>query len=384
MRELERELAAGTLTQDQFAAAKGELEARLAEDLRSAPPDQRSIADRPRKPRAIPLRILATTTAVLVAGGAWWLYTLIGAPTAIDATMYLAPYSSPLQKSSGPRAPLPSMEALTQRLALKMRTQTPDDGEGWALLARSYVELKQYREAAEAFAEAAKRITNDATLLADYADALGMANGKTLRGEPAALAQRALKADPKQPKALALAASAAFEVKKYREAAAYWERLRAVLPQGSDEARGVEVNIAEARGLLEGKVPSASPMPARDADVTGSKASITGSIRVSPELAAKVKSGDTLYVYARALTGPSMPLAIVRTRAASFPYGFRLDDGQAMLPELRLSRVSEVALTARLSHGGAATPQAGDLQGTVTPVKVGANDVELVIDEIVR
>jgi cytochrome c-type biogenesis protein CcmH len=382
LRELERDLAAGTLTQDQFAAARGELEARLAEDLRTAPAATRPVtAGAARRGWGSPLGIVTAATAVLVAGGSWWLYARLGAPQAIESTGMSQRGGGASAKAD---APLPSMEVLAQRLALKMRTQTPDDGEGWALLARSYVELRQYREAADAFAQAAKRVPNDATLLADYADALGMANGRTLRGDPAGLAQRALKLDPKHPKALALAASSAFEEKKYREAVTYWERLRAVLPTGSDEARGTESNIAEARALLAGKAPALAAAGNSPEVATGSDASITGSIRVSPELVAKVKSGDTLYVYARALTGVSMPLAIVRTRTASFPYAFRLDDAQAMVPELRLSRVSEVALTARLSHGGSATPQSGDLQGTMTPVKVGASDVELVIDEVVR
>jgi cytochrome c-type biogenesis protein CcmH len=79
-----------------------------------------------------------------------------------------------------------------------------------------------------------------------------------------------------------------------------------------------------------------------------------------------------------------MPLAILRTRSATFPYAFRLDDHQAMLPELSLSRVAEVALTARVSHGGAATPQVGDLQGIVQPVKVGTSGVDLLVDQVVH
>jgi cytochrome c-type biogenesis protein CcmH len=280
------------------------------------------------------------------------------------------------------------MEVLAQRLALKLRTQTPDDGEGWALLARSYVELKQYREAADAFSRAVKRIPNDPTLLADYADALGMANGKTLRGEPAALVQRALKADPKHPKALALAASAAFEDKKYRQAIGYWEQLRALLAPTSDEAKGIEANIAEANALLGGK-SLAAPTSVAEAlaaavDAAPVGGAISGTVRVAPELAAKVSSGDTLLVYAKAVARSGPPLAVVRVAATGLPFSFRLDDSQAMVPELRLSSVSEVALTARVSHSGTATPQSGDLQGVIQPVKVGTQGVELVMDQVVR
>ena len=44
----------------------------------------------------------------------------------------------------------------------------------------------------------------------------------------------------------------------------------------------------------------------------------------------------------------------------------------------------EVALTARVSRRGSASPQPGDLQGTVQPVKVGSSGVEVIIDQVVR
>ena len=382
VRELESEASAGTLTKEELAAERREIDARLGSELVSRATMDRAESAASRFLRSKKIAIAtAGATAIVIVASAWGLYAWRGNPLAIERE---APASvGPIAGKPAATAPLPSMDVLAQRLALKLRTQTPEDGEGWALLARSYVELKQYREAADAFAKATKLVPADATLLADYADALGMADGKTLRGEPATLVQRALKADPRHPKALSLAASVAFEEKKYREAMSYWQRLAAILPKDSEEARRVEVNIAEARALMEGKA-LAAPIAGDTKAEADSGTSISGSVRIAPDLAAKVARGDTLYVYARAMTGPAMPLAIVRARAGTFPYVFRLDDSQAMLPELSLSRVAEVALTARVSHGGAATPQSGDLQGTVPGVRVGARGVDLVIDQIVR
>lgn len=397
LREIERERAAGTLNETQFAAARGQIEARLGEELAAMPRTAEAVPRRPANSHASwrgPASLVAAATAAVVIAGAWALYARLGTPQAIErqpGQVVNSDLATAGKAATPDGAPLPSMEVLAQRLALKLRTQTPDDAEGWALLARSYVEIKQYREAADAFAQAAKRIPDDATLLADYADALGMSRGKTLRGEPAALVQRALKADPNHPKALALAASAAFDDKQYRDAIAYWERLRAMLAPTSDDARGIEANIAEARALLDGTAgsgaaptdASARPGPG-PTPIAASGDKISGTVRVAPELAAKVGRGDTLFVYAKSVSGPAMPLAIVRAGTDAFPFAFRLDDSQAMLPELRLSRVSEVALTARVSHRGSATPQPGDLQGTVQPVKVGSSGVEVIIDQVVR
>lgn len=392
LREIEIDVAAGTLTVEQGALARHEVISRLAEDLADIP-----VATTPPRPARLgwrsPMGAAIAGTVVVIVAGAWGLYARLGAPTAIESETPRA--SQPAIAGAtvaGERAPIPGMDVLAQRLALKLRTQTPDDGEGWALLARSYVELKQYREAADAFSRAVKRIPNDPTLLADYADALGVANGKTLRGEPAALVQRALKVDPKHPKALALAASAAFEDKKYRQAIGYWEELRTLLAPMSDEARGIEANIAEANTLLGAKAFAAptsvaaalaAAVDAAPAPASGGGA-ISGTVRVAPELAGKVSSGDTLLVYAKAVARSGPPLAVVRVAATGLPLAFRLDDSQAMVPELRLSSVSEVALTARVSHSGAATPQSGDLEGVIQPVRVGAQGVELVMDQVVR
>ena len=97
----------------------------------------------------------------------------------------------------------------------------------------------------------------------------------------------------------------------------------------------------------------------------------------------RVAGGDTLFVFARAVNGPRMPLAIVRVAAGEFPYHFKLDDSLAMSPQFKLSSQTEVVLGARISRSGNATPQSGDLMGTLGPVKVGARGLRLIIDGVV-
>ena len=69
-------------------------------------------------------------------------------------------------------------------------------------------------------------------LLADYADALAMSQGRDLSGKPLELVKRALKIDPTHWKALAMAGTAAFDRKDYKGAVDYWERLRSSQPRG--------------------------------------------------------------------------------------------------------------------------------------------------------
>jgi cytochrome c-type biogenesis protein CcmH len=110
---------------------------------------------------------------------------------------------------------------------------------------------------------------------------------------------------------------------------------------------------------------------------------ITGAVRLADAVRAQATPGATLYVYARAVDGTRVPLAVHRAAATGMPARFRLDDGSAMSPQTRLSQHAQVTLGARLSASGSATPQSGDLTGTLGPVAVGSRDLVLTIDGVV-
>lgn len=79
-----------------------------------------------------------------------------------------------------------------------------------------------------------------------------------------------------------------------------------------------------------------------------------------------------------------MPLAILTAKVRDLPMDFILDDSLSMSPQLKLSSVRRVVVTARISRSGSATPQPGDLRGTSGPVPVGASKVQVEINEIVK
>ncbi|MDH3438635.1 MAG: c-type cytochrome biogenesis protein CcmI, partial [Betaproteobacteria bacterium] len=239
----------------------------------------------------------------------------------------------------------------------------------------------------EAYANAAARTPNDAQLLADYADALGMAQGRNLEGEPEKLIARALAIDPANTKALALAATAAFNRRDYANAVQYWERMLTVLPPDSEAAQVVRSNIAEARSLAGGALAAASPAapaPALAPAPADAGGRVSGVVKLAPELAGKIAPTDTVFVFARAAQGPRMPLAILRRQARDLPLEFTLDDSMAMTPAMKLSSFPQVVIGARVSKSANAVPQPGDLQGLSAPIQVGANGVSVVIDSEVR
>jgi len=136
--------------------------------------------------------------------------------------------------------------AAVDQLAAKMKEQ-PDNAEGWMMLARSYMQLGRVPEALPAFAKAVSLAGEDPRLLADYADALAMTQGRKLEGEPEKLVLRALQIDPDHVKALALAGTAAMARRDYAGAVKHWERARALVPPDSQIAQGLGSGIAEAR-----------------------------------------------------------------------------------------------------------------------------------------
>jgi len=367
LRELEADVRAGTLAQDQYERSRREIEARLLQDVSAT-----EAAAAPRSEWG------AVGFAVALPACALAIYLLVGNPQAIQIVG--VPPGAPPGAPHGVTEE--QVRAMVEQLAARMRAN-PDDPAGWKILARSYAALGRFTEASEAFANAASRDTGDAQLLADYADALAMAQGRTLEGEPEKLIARALTIDPANTKALALAGTIAFNRKDYAKAVKHWERILAGVPPESSTAQAVRSNIAEARALAGGKLAAAPPAASAPAPAAGS-GRVSGIVKLAPALAAKIEPTDTVFIFARAAEGPRMPLAILRRQARDLPIEFALDDSMAMTPAMKLSSFPQVVIGARVSKSANATPQPGDLQGLTAPIKVGANGVSVVIDSEVK
>ncbi|MCS6945038.1 MAG: c-type cytochrome biogenesis protein CcmI [Sutterellaceae bacterium] len=355
--DLESERQRGALAPAEYEEAKAELQRRALEEMEApAAPAAASVGH----------RTLAAALSAVLPAAAVALYLLFGEPAALDPQAH-ATVARPAQ-------PTPQdIEAMVARLAQRLQNE-PDNLEGWAMLARSYVLLQRYEEAVQAYEHLAQRLPNEPGVLADYADALAMRAGRRVSGRALELVQQALAIDPNHPKALAMAGSAAFDRKDYAAAVQYWERLRALLPRDSEFARTVEVSIAEARAA--GGLAPATPQK------TPAAASVQGTVQLAPALQGKAAPTDTVFVFARAPDGAGAPLAILKLQVKDLPAPFLLDDTLAMTPQRTLSRFDTVTVLARVSKSGRAEAASGDLEGSVTAVRVGARDVVVTIDRV--
>jgi cytochrome c-type biogenesis protein CcmH len=382
--ELERDLRNGTLKAEQYEESKAELERRM-------------LADAQEKRPAVPVatsqnRMLAALLLVVIPLAAVPLYLKLGSPQAV------LPQTAAVEATAGHGAGDPKFNQMIEKLAARLRDQTPEDGAGWKLLASSYAQQNRFAEAVTAFEKAAKLVPNDAQLLADYADVLAMANGQRFNSNTDELLKQALAINPSNPKALVLSGSSAFVRKDYAQALVYWEPLLKIIPPGTDDARELAAGIAEAKNFLKpgagavGKLDNLSefaaskapaPAAADAASTNVSSPGISGTVSLSPALAGKVSPGDKVFVFARAVTGPKMPLAIIQAQVKDLPYAFTLTDAMAMMPQLKLSNFPDVVVVARISKSGNASPQPGDLQGASGKLKAGEKNVQVTIDTVV-
>ena len=365
--ELESDLAAGVLTKEQYDTARHDLERSFVQEVDDAAAQTGSPTDQ------VIGRAAAVVVGVILPIVAVSLYVLLGSGEA-----GLRP------EEARPQVQAEGHEGTLEQQVRKLQDHlqaNPDDTEGWGMLARSYYFLKQYGPASEAFARASSMLQDsNPDLLADYADALAMANGRNMAGRPYELVKKALTIQPFHQKALWLAGTASYQAQDFPTTLEYWKRLLQIFPEGSENYVQMQRNIGEIQERMGLPADAVAATSTADGGV-----SISGVVQLDETLALEASIDDTLFVFARAASGPRMPLAIVRKQVKDLPLKFTLNDAMAMNPAMKLSNFQNVIVGARISKSGNAMPQPGDLEGAFGPVNVNAgNEVTVVINSVVK
>jgi cytochrome c-type biogenesis protein CcmH len=345
--KLELERAAGSINDADYEIAHAEMRQRLFQDTNEE--DDRSVMGSS-KMTVIGLCIFIT---VLSAG----FYFFLG-----DATRIAEKNTQQPMTQDG-------VEKMVAQFAAKME-QDPTNLQGWVMLARSYRILGRNEEAAKAYERAGNFIDSDPQLLADYADVLASNANGSFTGKPLKLINQALKLDPNNLMALWLSGTASYAAGNYKAAVQTWEKLAQQLPPGTEDARSIEASIADARA--KGGLSSKASVNTKG---------ISGKIEIAADIKSKVRSSDIVMVIARK-PGERMPVAVLRTSVSEFPMSFSLTDALAMNPSSPLSQLSEASIEVRISKTGMAMPESGDLISAPQTVKVGANNIRLVIDQV--
>lgn len=291
------------------------------------------------------------------------------------------------------------MEVLVERLEERLKTD-PKSLDGWLMLGRTYFAMSQMEKGLDAIKRAYDLAPQQTEVMLAYAEALAAASpSKSLEGQPTELIKAALQQEPNNPTARWLDGMISFQRGQFQVATLVWQKILDELEPGSEEARNLGQMVEEAKRRA-GQPTAAEPAqtastetaPANEAPKSAPAGtetpahgvgSVTVEVTLDASLAAQASPEETVFVFARAASGPPMPLAAQRIQVKDLPTTVTLDDGMAMTPALRLSAFPEVKIGARISKSGEATPQPGDLEGDIGPIKLDeSGKVSVTIDRV--
>ena len=323
---------------------------------------------RPRGPFVLAL-VLALVTPPVVLGA----YLAVGTPQALQPM--------PVAENQA------TLAGATRELQASLQRK-PDDAKGWALLAQAYSALGQPQQALDALNHLLKLKPDDPDAMVAWVEATAETSpSHRIDDTSRAKLQRALQIEPTHQRALWLLGISDFQRNDYAGAAKQWKVLLPLLEPGSRVAETVKQQLAEAEARAGGTQTTesarANPPPASSASAATSAVALDVVVKLDPALVAKVQPADTLFVFARAVNGPPMPLAVARLKASELPATVTLTDAMAMTPAMTLSKFPKVSIAARISKSGNAMPQAGDLESA--PVEVATDShapVALTIDKV--
>ncbi len=376
--ELKEQLQNGALSQALYEEQLVELEQALSDDLDISRIGSLPIATLP------PSMAVESHVKAVSSQGRWMAWVLMLAIPLVAGSLYwtLGNYQSLSQVEQTAAAPeLEQMTKMVAGLAERLEKQ-PDDALGWTMLGRSYKYLQQHDKAVDAFGHAYKLLGDQPEIMLLYADALAFANDEQMDGKPAELVFKALAMEPDNVTGLWLGGMAKAQAGDFTAAMDLWKKLEALLPPGSEAQQEIQVLLAklatqipESAAQAESKPVQAKAMPAPPASAVG----INIQVSLAPELQKSASPTDTVFIYAQALSGPKMPLAIVRKQVSDLPLTVELTDAMAMMPTMKLSNFEQVKLLARISKSGGAMQQSGDLIGVIEQVALADKSLQKIV-----
>jgi len=359
--QLEAQLAQDEIDQAGFDAAYLELQTALALELH---PDRQS--DPKTRGKWMALVVMLALPAASIP-----LYLVFGEYRVIqNPELVLA---APAQQTAS--APQMSLEEMETVIKDRLKN-SPEDVEAWFMLGRTLMAKQQFDAAVTAFQRSNDLLADEPGILFALADALAMQQNGNLQGEPEALVQRGLKLAPRFPNGLWLAGMAAEQREDYKAAHRYWTQLLPLIADNPTSTREIE-------GLLS-TLEERDPELATAAAATGGGNRLSLLIDISPQLKARAKPGDAVFVYAKAMQGPPIPLAVKRVTLADLPAALTLSDADAMMPAMKLSSYNSLVVGARLSSSGNPVAQTGDFYTEIESIDSSnpPAEISLTIDQI--
>lgn len=326
----------GELAEQDFVQAAAELKTQYLQSQQS----QQTVAS--------PATAWVLGTSLLVVVGTAALYSLTGHFTALQnwqtAQQQLPAY--------GERALLNQGEPLTDEeielFALALRTKISkegDDAVAWFVIGRIWLSKGMLDDAIEAFEKALALTPNRVNVLISYSQALLVASGDENLAKAGLSLAKVLQQDPDNSDALSMLAMVAEERGDKEQAQQAWQLL---LPK-LDKADPRYALVQQKLGLASTPEQAATSEQTATTAVSGRQVSVQ--LTINPQLAEHYKTG-TLFVFAKAVDGPPLPLAVQKLAVFNGTQTIELSEAQAMQPGWTLANAERIQISARLSLSG--------------------------------
>lgn len=362
LQELESDLQQGRVTEAEFAQLKAELELTLLEDV-STNQDDRAV-------RSVGGKFIVWPLLVLIPLMALGLYWKEGYTPEVKGWVAAQPAMAELVDlmMAGDYAALEQRQVQLPDVirGLQVYVQDhPHDGQAWYLLGASYMQLRMPRQAELAFSRALHVDDKNVDYLLGFAQASVMLNDGKITPELHQSLRAIIQRQPSNPKPYMTLGMVAFQNGDFAGAIAVWEQY---LQRDDTDERAADLlqrSVAVARKQME----AARTATVEQQDVTD-KPVLQVTVSVTDDVRAQLAASDVLFIYAKAVNGPPMPLAVVRQPVGQWPVQAQLSDANAMTPMATLSKFDEVIVQARISPTGNAVPQSGDWVGPSQVVKL--------------
>jgi cytochrome c-type biogenesis protein CcmH len=380
LNELEQRFEKGEMDNDAYQQTRDELELALYNNMQESEQDSAFDAAKATSKKSFLGSVAIALLVPLIAIGT---YLKLGDPVFTTDLSSRVAAKTEIRKDLPKKADgTPDVDAMVSSLQKKMEAN-PDNAKGWFMLGRSYMVMKRYPDAVKAYEQVNRLMPNSPNVMLSLADAISMENNGQIAGRPAELIEQVLKVDPANVTGLWLGGMAARQQLNYVTAVERWQKVLPLLDTQKDKN---EVNslIAEAMKNMSPEQLKAVKKQAEAIAVAARETAAKGirvHVALSDTLKGKANPDDLVFIYAKAVSGPPMPLAVARKRVKDLPVDIVLDDSMAMMPNMKLSGFSEVIIGARVSKSGRPIAQQGDLFTEKKPVKAG-QQVDLLINSI--
>jgi cytochrome c-type biogenesis protein CcmH len=253
-----------------------------------------------------------------------------------------------------------------QDFALGLRTKLynePNDTRGWFLLAKVGQALNRLDMMTDAAEQAYRRDPSSASIIAVYAQSLFYSGDANQQAKAERIVVRALQQDSSQLELWSLYAFMALEQQQFQLAIDRWQSMLSLVDADSERHQMLQQSIDFAKAQLAQQAQQQEQV-SEPAAVTGPSYQITVDVQEGVE----VPDSSFLFVFAKAVNGPPMPLAAKKIAHPRFPLTLTLSDSDSMMEGLKLSQQGTFYITARLSYDNNAQTTDGDWQGESDPI----------------